>query len=132
MPSIDVTELLLDLDFCEQLTVYRRLQNIDNYGRPSITPVLVTPAPYGVVEPQDDMPLQRGEDQQNLPQLLEVHTIFRLRSAGKASGVEYQPDVIVWNGTSFLVNKIINWSRYGVGFVRAQCSSTDAIDGVPL
>ncbi len=132
MPLLDVSEILSDPDFSEQLTIYRRLQNIDQKGRPNMTPVLVTPQPWGIVEPQDDSPLERKEDFQDLPQLIEIHSQFRLRSAGKDAGVEYQPDVVVWNSTQFLVVRVINWSKYGAGFIRSLCTSTDSIDGVPV
>lgn len=134
MPALDVSDLILDPDFCEVLTIYRREQVMDSLGRATVTPVLIAPAPYGVVEPQDDQPLQRGPEQQNLPQLLEVHTQFRLRSASldPATSKLYQPDVIVWNGDQFLVNRVINWSKYGRGFIRAACSSVDPIDDVPV
>jgi hypothetical protein len=122
----------LDPDFAEPLTIYRRIQNIDAHGRPNMTPVLITPAPFGVVEPQDTSPLERKEDFQDLEQLIEVHSVFRLRSAGLDSGVQYQPDIVVWNSTNFLVVRVMNWSKYGAGFTRALCSSTDAIDGVPV
>jgi hypothetical protein len=134
MPLLDVSDIILDPDFCEFLTVYRREEVVDTKGRATVTPVLITPAPIGVVEPQDDLPLQRGPDQQNLPQLLEVHSQFRLRSASNdpSTGKNYQPDVIVWNGDQFLVNRVMNWSKFGKGFIRAQCSSVDPIDDVPV
>ena len=132
MPAVDVTDIVLDPDFSEALTVYRRAQVIDNYGVAQTTPTLVTPAPYGVVEPQGDDNLEFDEDYQDLPQVIEVHTPFRLRSAGKDTlGNSFQPDVILWNDTHFLVMFVANWSRYGRGFIRAVCASTDSIDLVP-
>lgn len=134
MPFLDVSDVTMDPDFAEQLVIYRRAQVINTKGRPTITPVLITPAPIGVVLAQDDLPLQRGTDQQNLPQLLEVHTPFRLRSASKdpAGGQLYLPDVLIWNSTTFLINRVYNFSHFGFGFIRAACSSTDAIDGIPV
>lgn len=132
MPELDVTDVLLDPLFCEQLTVRRRTQTLVK-GRTTVTPTTVSPAPVGVVLPQNDAPLQRGPDQQHLPRLLQVHTPFRLRSASnKADGtVEYQPDLIIWNGDTFVVNKVQDFSRYGSGWIQADCSSTDAIDNEP-
>lgn len=133
MPALDVSDITLDPDFAEALTLYRREQVISSKGRVTPTLVLVTPTPYGVVLAQDDLPLQRGPDQQNLPQLLEVHTPFRIRSATKdpATGKIYQPDVLVWNGDNFLCTRTYNFSHFGRGFIRAVFASTDAIDNIP-
>lgn len=132
MPQLNVSGVLLDPRFCEALVVYRRLQTLVK-GRTVITATLVTPAPYGVVLPVADQPLQRGPDQQNLPRLLEIHTPYRLRSASRnlADTQQYQPDIIVWSGDQFLVNKIGDYSKYGRGFIMAEASSIDPIDLEP-
>ncbi|MDB5448419.1 MAG: putative phage head-tail adaptor [Phenylobacterium sp.] len=129
MPALDVSDILLDPDFCEVLTVIRRLQTLVR-GRATTTETTITPAPVGVVLAQSDAPIQRGPDQQNLPRLIQVHTPFRLRSASKdpVSGLVYQPDIIVWGGDRFVVNKVQDFSRYGRGFLQADCSSQDLID----
>lgn len=127
MPDLDVSEVLLDPDFAETLTVMRRTEAISGHGRATITEVEVSPAPVGVVIPQNDAPVQRGPDQQTLPSLLQVHTPFRLRSV--APGV--QPDVVIWNGDRYVVNKVYNFSHYGRGFIAADCSSQDLADNPP-
>jgi galactose-6-phosphate isomerase len=130
MPRLDVTDVLLDPDFCETLTVLRRAEGVSSKGRVTTTETTITPAPVGVVIAQSDQPIQRGPDQQNLPRLIEIHTPFRLRSASKdpISGAVYQPDIIVWGGDRFVVNKTMDFSRYGRGFIQADCSSQDLID----
>lgn len=130
MPTLDVTDVLLDPDFCETLTVIRRQEGPLVKGRPSITETTISPAPVGVVLAQSDAPIQRGPDQQNLPRLIQVHTPFRLRGPSKdpVSGAIYQPDIIVWGGDRFVVNKVQDFSRFGRGFIQADCSSQDLID----
>lgn len=131
MPQLDVTDVLLDPDFCEVLTVKRRTQTMLK-GRPQITTVDVDPAPVGVVLPQNDAPLQRGPDQQHLPRLYQVHTPFRLRSASKdPTGADLPPDLIIWNGDTLVVNKVQDFSHYGAGWVQADCSSMDPVDNEP-
>lgn len=129
MPDIDVSDLLLDPDFAEALTIQRRAQTLLK-GRASVSPVTISPAPYGVVIPQNDAPMLRGPDQQTLPQLIQVHTQFRLRGPSKdpATGDAYQPDLIIWQGTTFVVNKVQNFSRFGAGFIQADCSSINQTD----
>ena len=133
MPELDVSSVILDPMFCEALAIYRRVQTISNKGVTVVTQTQVRPVPYGVVLPMEDSPLLRTPEYQNLPQQLEVHTQYRLRSASQnAAGTEqYQPDYILWNGDWFLVNKISNFSRFGRGFICAYCSSTDPIDVEP-
>lgn len=126
MPLIDVAELLTDPDFVEPITVIRRQQLISEQGRVST----VNQSYDGVlasVQPQSDAPMIRGPEQQNLPGLISVHTQFRIRGISP----NYQPDLVVWNGTTFVVNKVFNWSHYGLGYVRAECSSMDSTDQPP-
>lgn len=126
MPLINVTDILLDSDFCELLTVQRRAESLVK-GRSTLAVTTISPAPVGVVIPQNDSPMVRGPDQQNLPQLIQVHTPFRLRGASTG----YQPDLIVWNGASYVVNKVQNFSHYGGGFIQADCSSMASTEPPP-
>ena len=133
MPDIDLTDLLSDPDFAEQLIVMRRRQVIDPItGIATAQSNMVAPKPLGVVIPQADLPIQRGPDQQALPRLIEVHTRFRLRSASTADGRTYLPDFIVWNGDNFYVNRVYDYSKFGRGFVQADCSSQPTIATAPF
>jgi len=133
MPNIDVSDLLTDPDFAETLTVMRREQVIDPVtGISSADSNLITPSPFGVVIPQADLPIQRGPDQQALPRLIEVHTKFRLRSASIENDVTYLPDFIVWNGDNFYVNRVYDYSRFGRGFIQADCSSQPPVATAPV
>lgn len=133
MPLLDVSDIVLDPDFAEQLTIYRRTQNIDAFGISRPISTLVSPAPYGVVLAQDASPLARKEDFQDLEKMIEVHTRFRLRSASVDSmGVAYQPDFVVWKGNEFLVVAVYDFSNFGVGFIRALCNSVDPTDNAPV
>lgn len=126
MPDLDVDDIMLDPDFCEPLTVKRRAEVLVK-GRPTGSATTISPAPFGVVIAQDDSPMIRGPDQQSLPQLIEVHTPFRLRGASTG----YQPDLVTWNGADYVVNKVMNFSKYGQGFIKAQCSSVASTEPPP-
>jgi hypothetical protein len=126
MPLIDVDDILTDPDFVEPITVLRRAQQISNTGRVS-TLNQTFAGILACVQPQSDQPMIRGPEQQSLPGLISVHTLFRIR--GIAPG--YQPDIVIWNGTQFVVNKVYNWSQYGRGYVMAECSSMDSTDQPP-
>lgn len=128
MPLLDVSDVITDPDFGERVTVQRRSAAAGSNGRPTVQTSSSTIS--AVVIPQSDLPLQRGPDQQSLPKLIQVHTTFRLRSASTdpQSGIEYQPDLIVWKGDSFQVNRVYDFSSFGAGFVSADCSSIDSTD----
>lgn len=128
MPDLDVSDLLLDPDFAEELTIKRRVVAVGQNGRQTVTPTVVDPKPWGVVLPQNDAPMMRGPDQQTLPALLQVHTQFRLRGPALDGNTDYQPDIVVWNGADFVVNKVHPFSKYGSGFVVADCSSMNPTD----
>src|SRR5258708_12492248 len=121
MPDIDVTDVLDDPMYCQPLTIQRRQEAVIAKGRATTNVVVSDPAPSGVVKPVSDQPLQRGPDQQNLPRLLEVHTPFRLRSASRqGTGEQYQPDRIVWNGDTYVVNKAQDYSPYRPAWSQAD------------
>jgi hypothetical protein len=128
MPDIDVSDLLFDPDVveCGGVTVQRRQEIVDSHGRLTLQIATFSNVIASVI-PIADAPMIRGPEQQTLPQLIEVHTTFRLQ--GIASG--FQPDIVVWNGTPFVVNKVQNFSKYGGGFVQADCSSISNIDQPP-
>jgi hypothetical protein len=124
-PEIDVSDLLLDPDFVETIQLLRRAEVIGANGR--MTTTNTSHNIIASVQPQTDQPMIRGPDQQNLPQLIAVITKFRLR--GISPG--FQPDLVLWNDTTFVVNKVYNWSHYGAGFVKGECSSMDHLDQPP-
>lgn len=126
MPDLDVSDLLLDPDFCEQLSVQRRQITMVK-GRSTTTPVTISPAPYGVVFSITGGLIRAG-DQQNMPATIVVHTPFRLRGASPG----YEPDLVIWNGDNYAVTAIDNFSKYGAGFVAATCTSQDSIDNAPV
>ena len=135
MPDIDVSDILTDPDFvgCPSLnpetdgiTVQRRAEVIDEHGRASWQVTTFQEVVASVISVADQ-PVVRGPEQMHLPQLIEVHTQFRIQ--GPSPG--FAPDRIIWNGTTFQCNKVINHSKYGSGFVQADCSSVDFQDQPP-
>jgi len=118
MPLLDVSEVLDDPMFNEVLTVIRRQQTISDQGRVVLTSTTFTP--IGVVTAGSPEPLLRTEDYQATRNNITVHTKFKLIDA--TSGLlDYQPDTIIWQGSSYLVKKTWDWSKYGAGFTCAEC-----------
>jgi hypothetical protein len=135
MPNeIDVSDVLYDPGFVgcpaqdpdDGITVRRRMEVVDDHGRASWQVVNFQGIVASVISVADQ-PVVRGPEQMHLPQLIEVHSLFRIQ--GPSPG--YAPDRVVWNGTEFQVNKVTNNSKYGAGFVMADCSSVDFMDQPP-
>lgn len=128
MPLLDVSEVLADPDFNEVLNVIRRQQTIDMHGRAVLTETTFTP--YGVVTSGNPDPLLRTVDYEAEKNTIRVHTTFVL--IGVQNGVtDYQPDVILWNGNRYLVNKTWDYSKYGAGFIAADCELMQATENTP-
>lgn len=122
MPNIDVTEVLLDPDFCETVTVKRIAQSVDVHGRASQTQT--TFSMVAVVTAGSLSPMLRAEDYELSKNTITVHSKTLLR-APVAGG---QPDIVVWNGNDYVVKKSYNWSHYGAGFTAAECDLQDTVE----
>jgi hypothetical protein len=131
--DVDVTDVLLDPAIAgERFTVLRRKETVNDLGVASWE-WLTFPEVIGSVTPTGDQSLVREEAYQVSAKTMLVITEFRLRGPSKdAAGANYQPDIVVWNGNYYLVRSVDDFSRYGAGFVQAECTSTDLIDQAPL
>lgn len=131
MPRIDVSDVLRDPDVAGmKFDVLRRLQTVDNFGRARTT--ITRHKAIGSVTPSGDNTLARGEDYQTQGNTITVITNFMLRGPAKDGGKRnYQPDVIEWDGSHYVVSALSDYARYGKGVVSATCTSIDFIDQAP-
>lgn len=104
--------------------VTRRLDAIDPTGRTSPTTSQIFRRVRGVVTQQDPADLMRRDDGQMVPRLISVCTTFAVR--GEVVG--QQPDLIAWNGTSYLVKHVLPYSRFGHGTYEVIAESMTAVD----
>ena len=136
MPLLDVSELLSDPLFVETITVIRREQTINARGRVVIVATSF-PGVLASVQPKDTAIggniISREPDGSFRGSNLNVYTKFRLRSVSKeeSGDIQFQPDVIVWNGDHFLVALTNDYSHYGAGYMHAECEATDPVDNAP-
>ena len=132
MPEIDVTYVLLDPEIAgEQLTVLRRVQTVGTNGVTVVTETTVMPKPFGSVRPTGDNSLVREDAYQQQAKSIRVVTNFRLRGESNDGASDYQPDVLVWHGSRFLVRTIEDYSQYGAGMIQADCTSMNFVDPPP-
>lgn len=130
MPSIDVSDILADTFIAgEPFTVTRRSESVNSFGESVVTPSTFTAA--GSIVPIGDNSLLREEAFETGANTIRVITTFRLRGVSQAVGQNYQPDLVVWKGNSFIVRTVEDYTQYGAGMVVAECSSIDFVDQAP-
>jgi len=122
MPELDVSDVLDDPMFEDEIDVVRRPETLIN-GRTQVGEVWH----YGVsavITQQDPASIMRREDGVTVPRRIFIATRFRLRGASAG----YQPDAIHWNGTVYYVEEVLPYTRYGSGFVEVIASSQSQPD----
>jgi hypothetical protein len=120
---LDVSWVVQDPMLADQFSVTRRVETVGTDGR-VIMATSNFPNLIGVVTQSDPSSLVRNDDSQTIPRVISVVSKFNFRSATDG----FQPDLIIWNGTTYLVKTSLPYSRYGAGFYEAIASSMTAID----
>jgi len=132
LPEIDVTDVLGDPEIAgEPFIVIRRKVVVGSNGRNIITGTRMNAV--GAITPTSDNALVREAAFQAQAKTMMVVTTFQIRGPSKdrtAQGVELQfmPDVIIWRGDSYEPVVVNDFSRYGGGFIQADCMSVDYVD----
>jgi hypothetical protein len=114
MPLLDVSDVLDDPDFADDsLICMRNPQTMGEDGRAISVPV---PIPFsGVVTAMSGQELLRKPDGEYNQGTISIVTRFLLYTGNTALSA----DVVVWNGNSYTVTQIDDYSRYGSGFCQA-------------
>ena len=119
MPFLDMSDVLLDPDFIDNMTVTRNTQSVDQNGNASDSSV--TWNFYGTVTSKGGKRLNRNSVGQFESQTIFVVTLFPLTTGTNMTGVTIDADVVTWNGLTYTVTSIDDYSRYGAGFIQATC-----------
>lgn len=129
MPTIDVSFVVEDAMFADDFNVLRRAEVVNIHGRTE-----VTETPFrdqvGAVYPTGPNTLTRDPDQEFSTKTITVVTKFRLQMDSPG----YKPDLVEWpkgSGDHYIVNFLQDYSRYGAGFVQAQCTAINAVVAPP-
>ena len=115
MPLLDVSDVLSDPDFCEQITVTRSTQSAPIGGLTQTTTSTLTLT--AVVQPANSRDLQRLLDAERTGGGIVVY------AAG--AGILQDEDQIAWQGGTYTVIGLDDWSKFGAGYVRAVAAKTD-------
>jgi len=116
MPLLDVSDVLLDPDFADTITVYRQAVTVGDDGRAVRTETAI--ATGAVITPDKFSTLQRLAEGSNVSETITVTTQFRLTSSTDG----YDADEILWNGKRYVVIAVGDCTRYGAGFIEASAS----------
>lgn len=116
MPQLDVSDLMTDIDFMERnLTCLRMMQQV---GADGIAVNVAVPIPFnGVITQVSGANLVRGSDGEAISGSILICTRFRLLD-GKSG---FTADVILRETRQYTVVDVLNYSRFGRGFVEATC-----------
>lgn len=123
MALVDVTELLIDPDFVNDITIIHRVPTVNSAGENTLVETSV--ATIGSVQPASGKTLLR------LPELLRVADVYDFFVKGQivSDGTTSYPDILVFNSVRYQVQKIqdyMNWPGGNFGW----CQGT-AIREVP-
>lgn len=123
--------MLSDPQFTDHFAVVARVQNVDNFGQISTTNT-TTHNVLGVVTPAKPGDLRRVPEMQRGTRTIVIFTKYLLNSAAMSGSTQRQPDLLLWNGDTFMVIEVLPWNRYGPAWVRVVATSVDRIDSVVL
>lgn len=115
-------DILGDPDFESLFIVIRRAETVGADGRSVLTSSQLQGR--GVVTSASQNNLSRREDYQIGMRGISVVTTLPLFGVR----VGYQPDVILWNNSKYIVEHVDNYSHFGTGWYQVECISTEQID----
>jgi hypothetical protein len=131
MPLLDVSFVTRDPMLADCFDVSRWEDVVGPNGRTTPTIVERFPCVRGVITQQSPSALLNKDDSTFIPRRILVATSFACRAASRdADGVIYQPDRIEWDGISYKVVDVLNYSRYGGGTYQVIAESQNAVDPV--
>ena len=121
MPLLDVTDILSDPDFADTITVIRTVQVISSGGIASDGNTQTFPSVQAVVQPDKGRSIQRLAEGARVTDAIKIYTTFVLTAGSGPT----EADAVVWNGGTYVVVNVRDWSRFGAGYVEAIADLTD-------
>jgi hypothetical protein len=115
MANIDVSELMSDPDFVDQIQVITRTPYVDYLGQNKIQSMLSNTV--GSVQPADVATIQKLPDAMRVENLYSFWVKMELVTSdpGKYSSI------LVFRGRRYQVKTVANWSNFGEGFSEGVC-----------
>lgn len=115
MALVDVSELLLDPDFVNTVSLIHRAATVSSQGKTQI--VETTVETIGSVQPAPTKEIQR------LPDALRMSDVrkFWIKAEILADGESQYPDIIVFQGKRFQIVNVETWLNFGNGWNAGLC-----------
>jgi hypothetical protein len=134
---IDVSDVLCDPMMGDEFSVLRRTEFVNQYGESKVS-VECIDCLFGIIAPEGTNDLYRRPEAQLQTKSITVTTRFALRGPSKSpdTGKSYQPDIVRFRGSHFVVLHLEDASNFARGFTRAVCTEIEmtgpATTAVPL
>jgi hypothetical protein len=120
MAMIDVSEILLDPDFGNTVSLITRAASVNEYGEGVLAETAINVRV--VVEQEGSEMMARLPEGARLSDYITVYYRGKL-SAERAGGYA---DVVVWDGKRYQVKEVAeNYLNFGAGFTKAICQIED-------
>jgi hypothetical protein len=123
--EVDVNDVLTDPSMRTEFSVVRRSESVGADGRSQMAEERIDDL-LGIITWADG-DVESGEDLTRTGQAISIATPFSLRDASFG----FQPDLVVWNGEQYRVNRIKAHRHVGRGWTRATATSVRATDNPP-
>lgn len=126
MATLDVAWVCECGEFVNQFEVVRRQEHVSQFGRAE---VIAEPTQFalGTIFPTGDNSLQRQADFETSSKTMTIITRYPLRTSSPG----YQPDIVLYQGNTYIVQSVKDWMQIGSGFVEAEVTSLDAQPSPP-
>lgn len=115
MSNIDVTQILYDPDFVDEICLVTRVPTVDNFGKNTIKESSVKT--IGCVQPASGRVINR------LPENLRVANMssFWFKGVIVATAPGLYSSILVFRGLRYQVQTVFDWTNYGEGFTEGIC-----------
>jgi hypothetical protein len=115
MANIDVNDIIADPDLVDPMILVHRQACVDTLGSNRIKETAFTT--WGIIQPASGKALQR------LPEALRLANVrsFWVKGTIITDGNGQYPDILVYRGTRFQVQTVMDWSNYGEGWAEGTC-----------
>lgn len=115
MANIDITDLLVDPDFVDQLSLITRKPSVNSYGENYLEETTLDSV--GSIQPADYKTLMR------LPEALQKEDVSSFWFKGEiiATADCRYPSLLVFRGKRYQVRQIADWTNWGQGWCEGIC-----------
>lgn len=115
MAQTDVTELLSDPDFVDDISVVTRTPYVDSLGQNHINESTINSV--GCVQPASFKTVQK------LPEAMRVANVssFWFKGIIVATAPDLYSSILVFKGQRYQVQTVADWSNFGAGYTEGTC-----------